>query len=367
MSKAGFVMLAHKYDENKHGVGGWFASEKLDGHRAIWIPGTRGIPKKDVPFANHEKDDRYVKEPTSTGLWSRMGNVIHAPDWFLDQLPNLFLDGELFTYRGTGGRQALSSTIRKLVPDEDEWSRVKYHVFDIPSPEALLGDRKIDELHFKKEFKGALRWWEKLHVALLHRTAPDTRFESTVFLLDKFMKTRGANVVVHKQFQLAYQTSLARAQLSDILLQVSTLEGEGLMLREQSSVWTPERSWKLLKVKPLDDAEGTVTGYVTGKETNKGSKLLGMMGALVLSFNGKRLELAGFTDGERKLALVTGACLADAQDAESWARDNPGKEVPSWIEAPEFPRGSSVTFKYRDLTAGGLPNEARYFRKRTPE
>ena len=36
----------------------------------------------------------------SSGLWSRYGNPIVAPDWWLDQLPNCPLDGELWAGRG---------------------------------------------------------------------------------------------------------------------------------------------------------------------------------------------------------------------------------------------------------------------------
>ena len=82
---------------------------------------------------------------------------------------------------------------------------------------------------------------------------------------------------------------------------ISGLEGEGLIIRAPNSLWIPERCHSLVKVKKLHDDEATVTGYTTGRETDKGSKLLGMMGALVVDFYGHRLELSGFTDAERRL------------------------------------------------------------------
>jgi ATP-dependent DNA ligase len=140
------------------------------------------------------------------------------------------------------------------------------------------------------------------------------------------------------------------------------------MLREPASCWIPERSKKLLKVKNLNDDEGTVVGYITGRETDKGSKLLGLMGALILDYNGKRLELSGFTESERRLSLIKDYCAAETEDTpQGWAAKNPEKEVPAWIEAKEFPRGSKVTFKYRGLTADGIPAEARYWRHKESE
>ena len=41
-----------------------------------------------------------------------------------------------------------------------------------------------------------------------------------------------------------------------------------------------------------------MTGFTSGRETNKGSRLLGKIGALITDFNGKRLELSGLTDTE---------------------------------------------------------------------
>ena len=138
---------------------------------------------------------------------------------------------------------------------------------------------------------------------------------------------------------------------------------DGLIIRHPDKVWMPERVYSVLKVKPWDDAEGTVIGYITGRETDKGSKLLGMMGALILDFNGKRLELSGFTEDERKLVVCIGSSAGENGDAKNWAIKHPEKECPDWIEAVDFPRGSVVTFKYRGLSNDGIPQEARYWRK----
>ena len=43
---------------------------------------------------------------------------------------------------------------------------------------------------------------------------------------------------------------------------------------------------------------------------------------------------------------------------------NAGKEVSGDWTNRSFPRGSVVSFKYRELSVDQIPKEARYFRKR---
>ena len=110
-----------------------------------------------------------------------------------------------------------------------------------------------------------------------------------------------------------------------------------------------------IKVKGCLDAEGVVVGFTAGAETEKGSKLLGLIGALVLDFNGKRLELSGLTNEEREFDTIV---------ASDYAEKNPGSEMPQGIEGKVFKTGDKVTFIYRELTDDGIHKEARYFRKR---
>src|SRR5581483_610585 len=97
-----FLHLAHNYDPVHSGPAGWFLSEKLDGLRFYWDGGiTRGLSVFDIPFANVEREtanraEGSGNERVSTGLWSRYGKPIAAPDWIIDQLMEIGcpLDGE---------------------------------------------------------------------------------------------------------------------------------------------------------------------------------------------------------------------------------------------------------------------------------
>ncbi len=104
LARREFLLLAKTLNFDKHDLTGWYLSEKLDGTRCFWDGGiSRGLITKDVPWANilHPRTGEPKKKikPYSTGLWSRYGNPIIAPEWFLNQLPCCPLDGELWAGR----------------------------------------------------------------------------------------------------------------------------------------------------------------------------------------------------------------------------------------------------------------------------
>jgi len=370
MPKREYLMLAHTYKPAKHGIGGWYMSEKLDGMRCYWDGGlTRGMFKDDVPWANNDKDGRYVVRPVATGLWSRYGNVIHAPANYLDRLPRVPLDGELYR---AGPRQELMSIVKALTPDPELWAEVTYPIIDMPSFDRIFMDGFINTVNYKKKFEGIRSWiYTDTDISSLAYIPDQTNiFQTTYALIGKYCASHGP-AYQHHQERLPFQTEKAIDLVNQELEYVSKAGGEGLILRKPESLWLPCRSHDLLKVKKRDDAEGTVTGYITGRATDKGSKLLGLMGALVLELdNGKRMELSGFTDEERKLWGVPNrkpiqpGITMGSPGAKEWAEQNPETEVPDWMEACCFPRGMRVTFKYRGKTKDGIPQEAAYWRER---
>jgi len=364
MAKREFVMLAHTFKPDKHDLRNTCISEKLDGQRAIWLPWTRGIPKSQVPFANCAKDERLLEEQISTGLWSRLGNVIQAPDYWLDQLPPINLDSEI--YSSSLIRQALMSTIKKLPKNriDEDWEEIKLHVFDSPQHTTIMADGVLNTVNFEKTFKGCVEWAIKNGAKPC--SLPSPAFLSVQKKLKEILPQYPRCVLV-EQTQMPTCDKKAREIALKMLCEVTDRGGEGLMARLMFSNYVCSRAHSLLKLKKLEDDDGVVTGYITGRETDKGSRLLGKMGALVLKLNnGKTLELSGFTDDERRLGVVNKDDPMQ-HDAESWAIENPETLCPAWIEAPHFPRGSRVSFHYRGTSRDGIPNEARYYRKRLDE
>lgn len=124
------------------------------------------------------------------------------------------------------------------------------------------------------------------------------------------------------------QPAVDHRQLQKMLAAVLARGGEGLMLHKADAVYEHGRSDTLLKLKPWLDAEAEVVAHLPGK-----GRYAGQLGALRL-----RLE-----DG-RHFALGTG--FTDQQ------RRNPP------------PVGSLITYRYRELTASGIPRFARFLRVR---
>lgn len=119
-----------------------------------------------------------------------------------------------------------------------------------------------------------------------------------------------------------------RGSLKKRLHDVVKSGGEGLMLHLADAPYESGRSDTLLKLKPWQDAEAIVVEHLPGK-----GKYTGQLGAL-------RVRLP---DG-RLLSLGSG--LSDAQ-----------RRSPPAV-------GSTVTYRYRDLTASGLPRFASFLRVR---
>lgn len=351
MAKREFLMLAQKFDAKKHQVNGWFVSEKLDGMRCIWDAGiTRGMLASDVPWANTTKDARYKNTVYATGLWSRSGKVIHASKRFLDALPPFPLDGELYT--GIGQFQRLTSIVKDLIPGVG-WDSVRLMVFDSPTLGSVFHDGRISSTIFNKHITGCADFLQR-YATGKYDTLHALSFDSTLKWLAA-QDIENEHVVLHPQEQLPFSTSVTYARIEELLQSVVNNGGEGLMLRKHISTWFPHRSWDLLKYKPYNDAEAIVKGFVWGRLTDKGSKLLGKIGALVLDYQGKRFELSGFTDAERE---VEGPDTLSRGEAMAGLEEHDPRYVPR-----HFRLGSRVTFIYRELTDGGLPKEARFHRK----
>lgn len=312
----------------------YYTSEKLDGMRCLWDSGfTRKVPKAELSWANHDGDGRYVTKPIATGLWSRYGNVIHAPDWWLDLLPSIPLDGEL--YSDTLSRQELMKVVKTITPDADAWKQVQYYIFDSPPLDIVFQDGVINNPNYKKTFCG-VKYPQDARLNV-HR-----RFHETVdFLLHQIGDTEV--LTVHNQHEFRSYEQMHR--FYNLVLDRG---GEGLVLRYKYSWWVPQRSRYALKLKPDHDDEGVIVGFVAGKD-----ELAGKLGSVTVNWKDKFFNLSGFTHAEREL------------DDPNWALNHEGEVLDLDYTRPlYFKLGEQITFKYRALSDSGIPIEARYFRKR---
>lgn len=214
----------------------------------------------------------------------RSGRIVPAPDWFTAALPAQPLDGELWLGRGTF--DALSAIVRKASPLDAEWRQVRYMIFELPNVSGSFSQR-VGQIQVVIA-QAKLAWLQAV-----------------------------------PQFQVANT-----AQLMTRYHEVIAGGGEGLMLHRAEALYHTGRSDDLLKLKPAEDAEAVVIGYLPGKGRNKG-----MVGALLVeNAAGKRFRI--------------GSGLNDA------TRHHP----------PAV--GTTITYRYQELSAKGIPRFPRYWRVR---
>jgi DNA ligase-1 len=245
------LLLAERWDSTAD-LSGWWMSEKLDGVRAYW---------------------------DGKQFLSRQGNVYHAPDWFVEGLPDVALDGELWI-----GRKKFQRTvsIARRQDKSEHWRELRYVVFDAPQQSGGFEER----------------------MGFLH------------------------DVLARKplEFALAHAHDRCRdlTHLRSELARVEELGGEGLMLREPGSKYAAGRSTTLLKVKTFHDAEAKVLGHQAGAGRHKGR-----LGALFVQLpDGTQFSVGtGFSDAERSAPPAV---------------------------------GSTITFRYQELSDGGVPRFPSY-------
>lgn len=358
-----FLQQCQTYDSAKHLISEWYISSKLDGTRCFWDGGlSRGVRTDEVPWGSILDPKTGTKKnkwkPEATGLWSRYGNPIAAPDWFLNQLPCIPLDGELWA--GNGNFQECVSIVKREVPD-DRWKKIGFAVYGSPPFPSIFRDGKISNANFLRQMKleecEAFVRSRIMHFKHFRATEPGATFQDELLFLRDRVWADGT-VFLHRQVKLPSGLNEAVEYANRFVEGVLAEGGEGAILRDPRAVWTPKRVHTCVKWKPSLDDEGTLVGYTAGRDTSKGGKHRGKIGALILDYNGKRLELSGLTDVEREF-------LTKAD--QEWAWQHPGEDLPGNTEAEHFVRGQQITFLYRELTKDGIPKEARYLRPRPAE
>ena len=217
-------------------------------------------------------------------LWTRAGHRIAAPAWFTQGWPKQLIDGELWMARGQF--EAASALVRSSPADDAQWRKLRFMAFDLPNSTGGFAQRH-DQL-------------------------------SRIIAIQP-----NPNLLAIEQRRLTDTESLHRH-----LRSIIQSGGEGLMLHHQDNRYSDGRSSGLFKLKPHDDAEARVIGYVPGK-----GKYTGLVGALLMR-----------TDSGAQFRIGSG--LSDAQ------RANPP------------PIGSNVTYRYNGLTVHGKPRFPRFLRVR---
>lgn len=369
MARREFLQLAQtfKKDKPKMTLAGRLISEKLDGTRCFWDGGiSRGVPTVDVPYSsliNPKNGLRKEKvKPFASGLWSRYGNPIMAPDEFLDSLPQTFLDGELWA--GRGNFQLCRSICAGDKPDPRFMEQIQFACYSSPGIANVFKDGEIKNSNFHRAISRVkceafiTKRLAKTDIVLETVNEGGTFADEMSHMLQFMDLGSKGRSFVHRQEGLSDDEEEARTEAYAYMDAALAVGAEGAIIRSPGGLWTPKRVNDLYKFKPWEDDEGIITGFTSGRKTDKGSKHLGKIGALILDYKGKRLELSGLTDKEREFETPFESNLAVL---------SPGKDMLPNTQGKHFKVGQQVTFKYRELSDDGIPKEARYWRKRDVE
>ena len=230
--KLELLRLSEYKDQN---VSGWLASEKLDGVRAYW---------------------------DGENLLSRQGKRLNAPQSFTKNFPKFALDGEL--YAKELKFEEIQASVMDKLPDEKAWSRLKFHVFDVP------------------EASGGLL----------------TRLE----ILAKFLKNKpNQNLIIIKQIKMRNN-----AQFLKFAESIIAKGGEGAVVREPNAPYERKRSKNALKFKKFKDAECEVIAV------NKGSgKYANFAGSLTCKALGSKDDKEKAGEPKEGTIFKIGSGLSD--------------------------------------------------------
>lgn len=166
--------------------------------------------------------------------------------------------------------------------------------------------------------------WQELRFLVFDAPAVRGPFEDRMQDVHALFADYGdAFAAVHQQVRCR-----DRCHISEELARVEILGGEGLMLRQPGSLYVAGRSATLLKVKTFREAEARVIGHQPGTGRHKGR-----LGALLVELpDGTKFAVGtGFLDRER--------------------------ESPPAI-------GAVITFRYQELSDGGVPRFPSFVRLR---
>ncbi|WP_394132159.1 DNA ligase [Shewanella maritima] len=227
------LQLATQY-QTIDNVNDFLVSEKLDGIRGVW---------------------------NGQQLLTKNGNVINAPNWFIAQMPEIAVEGELWI--GRGKFEAVASVVAKTQAADIDWLPVRYMLFDTYALENMPFEQRYQAL--QQMVQG------KTHI----------------------------NVI--EQVELKTVDALY-SKLNDTVAK----GGEGLMLHHKLAVYTSGRSKHIMKLKPRYDAEAEVVGYTEGK-----GKFTGLVGALIVKMpDGQQFKIgSGLSLQDRQSPPQIGAII----------------------------------------------------------
>ena len=278
---------------------GWLMSEKFDGYRALFC----------------------YEEGIGT-FYSRNGKKFNAPEWFLQAMPppnllkDMILDGELWA-----GREnfQMMGTVRKKVPVPEEWTSIKYQVYDITNIDASF----IDRLRILKTIvQGSERCWSL--------KCKKKRIEYPFHNIEIPLIYAKQTVVQSNEGLSEYYQAIIREG------------GEGIMLKHPQMPYEDGRSSSMLKYKPVFDREAIIIDYKKGD-----GKYKGKLGAFVC----------------RPLLNRDQYMIIDKDDSHIFTLSGMDDNIRTHYKKTH-PLQTIISYECSGYTDKGKPRFGRYLRKR---
>jgi hypothetical protein len=321
---AEFLQQASHFIAGRHILAGKYVSKMTSGAQVFWDGGiSRSRATIDVPYAN--TSGKFA--PIATGLWTANGQVVEAPDWFLNQMPPYMLVGAL-----NAANDVLKSRNARA------WKSVDFAVYDAPPVEAIFTTRTLTKPRFKKriDLETVRKWMKTLPdwVRKDFRAVPfGTTFGDTLLWLREKIESEG-RITLHTHWLLPNDEAKAEEAIK------SLFDKHGpLIIRDPSARYIPRRVGTVLEYPPATAGEAMVVGYKAGEGAS-----LGHIGVLLCEHESLRVQVA------------VKAAFAEDYMAD-WAAENPGKVCPGHFEGMDYRLGHTVAINFR--LSGGIPTKFR--------
>ncbi len=153
--------LSQQIDEEALNLGHYWASEKLDGIRALW---------------------------TGEHFLTRKGNRLSVPDWFTAKLPDRVLEGELWA--GRGRFKEVQKVVMKENPAPSDWHDIKFMLFDLPGS-------KLSQQAKYRELQEHVDTLQLKHVKVIEQL-PVSSYDTLIQLLQETEDKQGEGVMLKK-------------------------------------------------------------------------------------------------------------------------------------------------------------------------